>query len=120
MFELKTEYDIKRIYNGNGAKGDFAFINIEDKKASGKFADKLTVCVWGENVDAEDGDSIVINSVLSFGLKAKKNQKEEWIKELQCTCRAEDFEIIKDQIDMDGEIPPQAKLEEVDNEKLPF
>lgn len=120
MFEINKEYEIKRIYNGNGAKGDFAFITIEDKKANWKFADKLTICVWGENVDAEEGDMLVLKTVQSFGLKAKKDQKGEWSKELQCVCTSSDFDVIKNHFGGTSEMPPITNLAEVDDDKLPF
>lgn len=116
MFEIGKEYNIARVYNGSGDKGNYAFINIEDTK--GKRTEKLTICVWGTNVEANQNDCIVINSVQSFGVKAKKDQKGAWREELQCTCEPSDFDIVKMEMD-ENEEPPQMQLTPVDD-KLPF
>ncbi len=122
MFDQNIEYEIKRIYNGSGAKGLFSFIIIEDKKKpNSKYADKVTVCVWGQNVDAVQGDSFIIKGYAPFGMVAKKDQKGEWSKEQQCVCK--DFEIVKSNgvSNPNGSLPPQlTELPQSSEGDLPF
>lgn len=118
MFEIGKEYRIARVYNGEGQKGEFAFINIEDKKPNGKFADKLTICVWGNHFSGQVGESVVLKAVQSFGLKPKKGQNGEWRKELQCTCSIDNLGIGKSVF-----VAEQTQLSEVlpnDEDVLPF
>ena len=120
MFDQNIEYEIKRIYNGSGAKGLFSFITIEDKKKpNSKYADKVTVCVWGQNVDAVQGDSFIIKGYAPFGMVAKKDQKGEWSKEQQCVCK--DFEIVKNGAKQsDTAIPQMTELPQSSEDNLPF
>lgn len=120
MFEIGKEYKIVREYDGNGVKGNFSFINIEDKKPNSNFADKLTICVWGDHFGGNANDTIKIKAVRAFGEKAKKDKNEKWIKELQCNCNLEDLQLIKGNGEINSELPIMTELPQSSEDNLPF
>ena len=123
MFEIGKEYKVIRIYNGRGEKGEFAFIGIEYKTPKMRYGDRLTVCVWGNQVGVAVNDSIIIKAVSLFGNKPKKNDKNEWVSELQCNCKLADLEIVHSgmQSTKTNDAPPKFNELPVDeDDKLPF
>ena len=86
-----TKYKVAFIKGGEGAKGEYTFITVEDKLRKGqKFPERLKINVWGKNLEpiiAKDS-YITITSVKEVGLvfSQDKNDESKTYQNLTVTC----------------------------------
>ena len=122
-FTFNKEYKITRVYNGNGAKGDFSFVTIENKKENSKYASRCTICVWGSNVDCSQNDGLIILNGF-FDMKYSKDQSGKERFELQCTCEVSDLKIVYSYMQRattnDASTPQLTELPQSEDDNLPF
>lgn len=122
------KYEIKQLYGGTGKNGGYTFITIEDELKEGqKFAEKLKINIWGEDLSGKFkvGQTISILGVNGLGIVAQKdkvkkdaNGKDIWYRNLTIECSADDI-VVATGTEKKKEEP--TELQPIDNtEELPF
>ena len=124
MFKISTDkkYLVTFIKGGQGQRGGYTFITIDDELRQGqKYADKLKINVWGENLEDKihKGSFISILHVEELGMVAQKDPKDEtkWYQNLTITCSPDSI-LVQDSADTKQDAPKQ--LEQIDVTDLPF
>lgn len=96
MFKIdgNTRYLVSHIIGGQGAKGGYTFITIDDEIRRGqRYPDKLKINVWGENLasNIKKGDSIAISGIKEMGEVAQEDKTKQgvWYRNLTIVCSPE-------------------------------
>lgn len=123
MFKIsdQNKYLVTFIKGGQGQRGGYTFITIDDElRPNQKYADKLKINVWGENLEDKisKGDFISILHVNELGLVNQKDPKDEtkWYQNLTITCPP-DAILVQHSAQ---KVEEPQKLEQIDVTDLPF
>ena len=126
MFKINgsKKYKVTHIKGGEGQKGGYTFLTIEDGLTGGqRYPDKLKINLWGENLEGKVMKDSFIKIIGANGVgivdSQDKNDPNKRYRTLTIECGTGDIQVVSETAET--KIEPVTELEPIaDGVQLPF